>query len=112
MVARVDDRAPSTIRTDLEVARRVARIERNRPRVHHSALEQEPIARVEPLLRHPSERAPCGRLGRAVRGVITGGADVVNLCALHGAYGAGHKRAHESAETDYRERGKAPSESL
>src|SRR5215471_16928328 len=109
MVARVDDRASTTIRTDLEVARRVARVERDRPRVHHAALEQEPIACVELLLRGACERAPCGVLGRAVCGVITGGADIVSLCARHGAYGAWNERAYESAETDHRERRNAAS---
>jgi hypothetical protein len=53
MVARVDDRAPPAIRTDLEVARRVARVERNRPWVHNPALEQKLLACDEPLLGHP-----------------------------------------------------------
>src|SRR5262249_3292091 len=107
MVARIDDRAPTAIRTDLEVALRVARVERNRPRVHHSALEQEPIACVDPLLRHPFERAPCGLLGGTVCGVITGGADVVSLCAWHRAYGARNESADERAEADHRQRGNA-----
>src|SRR5262245_36715781 len=112
MVARVDDRAPPAIRTDLEVARRVARVERNRPLVHNPALEQKPIACDEPLLGRPGERAPCGLLGPAVCGVITRGADIVGIRAWHGAYGAWNKYAHESAETDHRERENARWKSL
>src|SRR5262245_46567543 len=108
MIARVDDCAPAPIRPDLEVPRRAARVERNRPWVHNPALEQEPVACDEPLLGHPWERAPCGLLGRAVCGVVTRGADVIGLRAWHGAYGARNESAHESAKNDHRERASPP----
>jgi hypothetical protein len=53
MIARVDDRGPAAIRPDLEVARRVARVERNRPLVNNPALEQKPVTSDEPLLGRP-----------------------------------------------------------
>src|SRR5262245_22569922 len=111
MIARIDDRAPPAVRTDLEVTRTVVRVESNRPWVLDSALEQKPIAGDELLLGRPCERAPRGLLAQAVCGVLTRRADIVSLRAWHGAHVVGNERAHQSAQNDDHKRENSPSKS-